>query len=85
MRPPTMTRLVDRLQAAGLVVRRTDANDGRIVRVVATPKGIRVIEAGRERRVADREEDGENDRARPDMLAEAARILDGLDQSFRSA
>lgn len=51
VRRPTMTRLVQGLQRAGYVRRLADAADGRIVRVAATPKGVRVMRAGRERRV----------------------------------
>lgn len=51
VRRPTMTRLVQGLQRAGYVRRLTDPADGRIVRVAATPKGVRVMRAGRERRV----------------------------------
>jgi DNA-binding MarR family transcriptional regulator len=49
--PPTMTRLVAGLEADGYVTRRADARDGRVVRVSATARGRRVLEAGRDRRV----------------------------------
>ncbi len=52
VRPPTITRLVDKLEAAGLVERASDPTDGRISRVGATPKGIKLLHAGRRRRVA---------------------------------
>jgi DNA-binding MarR family transcriptional regulator len=52
VRPPTITRLVDKLEAAGLVERASDPGDGRISRVAATPKGIKLLHAGRRRRVA---------------------------------
>jgi DNA-binding MarR family transcriptional regulator len=52
VRPPTMTRTVQGLEAAGLVRREADANDGRIVNIRATPKGVRVLQAARARRVA---------------------------------
>jgi DNA-binding MarR family transcriptional regulator len=51
VRPPTMTRLVAALEAAGLVRRASDAADRRIVRMSATPKGRRLLEAGRDRRI----------------------------------
>lgn len=51
VRPPTMTRIVAGLQRAGLVRRERDAEDRRVVRVRATPKGVRVMQAGRRRRV----------------------------------
>ncbi|MFL5577691.1 MAG: MarR family winged helix-turn-helix transcriptional regulator [Gemmatimonadaceae bacterium] len=49
---PTMTRLVDALEAEGLVARAADPADGRVTLVRATPKGRRLLEAGRARRVA---------------------------------
>jgi DNA-binding MarR family transcriptional regulator len=52
VRPPTMTRLVAAMEAAELVRREPDATDGRIVRMSATAKGRRILEAGRDRRIA---------------------------------
>jgi len=52
VRPPTMTRTVQGLEAAGLVCREPDANDGRIVNIHATPRGVEVLQAARTRRVA---------------------------------
>ena len=52
VRPPTMTRTVQGLEAAGLVRRDADPNDGRIVNIRATPKGVQVLQAARARRVA---------------------------------
>lgn len=51
VRPPTMTRIVHGLERAGLVRRSRDADDGRVHRLHATPKGRRVMQRGRERRV----------------------------------
>jgi DNA-binding MarR family transcriptional regulator len=51
VRPPTMTRIVQALEAEGLVRRERDAEDGRVHRLHATAKGRRVMERGRERRV----------------------------------
>ncbi len=51
VRPPTMTRIVAGLQRAGLVRRERDAQDGRVVRVRAMRKGVRVMKAGRRRRI----------------------------------
>jgi DNA-binding MarR family transcriptional regulator len=48
---PTMTRLVDGLEADGLVGRGPDPDDRRGVLVRATPKGSRVLRRGRRRRV----------------------------------
>lgn len=52
VKAPTMTRLVASLDAAGLVEKRRDASDGRVVQVHATEAGVRVLEEGRARRVA---------------------------------
>jgi DNA-binding MarR family transcriptional regulator len=52
VRPPTMTRIVQGLEAAGLVRRVRDPDDGRVHRLHATAKGRRVMQQGRERRVA---------------------------------
>ena len=52
VQPPTITRLVRSLEAAGLVRREADHADGRVQRVTATLKGRRILEAGRARRVA---------------------------------
>src|SRR5437868_15366386 len=43
VRPPTITRLVATLEAAGLVERVTDAADRRVVRVTATARGARLL------------------------------------------
>ena len=48
---PTMTRLLQSLEADGYVRRRRADEDGRVVRVTATPKGRRALEAGRRERV----------------------------------
>ena len=53
VRPPTMSRLVAGLEADGLVRRQADPDDRRIVWMHATPKGERVLQEGRRRRVAD--------------------------------
>jgi DNA-binding MarR family transcriptional regulator len=50
VRPPTMSRIVAGLVRAGLV-RREKTEDGRRVRLAATAKGTRILQAGRLRRV----------------------------------
>ena len=52
VRPPTMTSIVRGLEREGLVRREADRADGRIVRVRATAKGTRILQAARRRRVA---------------------------------
>jgi DNA-binding MarR family transcriptional regulator len=52
VRPPTMTSIVRGLEDAGLVRREADPTDGRVARVRPTPKGERVLQRARERRIA---------------------------------
>lgn len=82
VRAPTMTRLVSSLEAAGLVEKRRDPSDGRVVRVQATVAGARVLEEGRARRVAhlsallERLHDADRD-----VVARATSLLEGLTRS----
>ncbi len=48
---PTMTRIVDGLERAGLAERRPHPQDGRAILVRASKRGRRVMERGRQRRV----------------------------------
>ena len=50
--PPTMTRLVASMVADGLIDRREDPADRRVVRVQASATGRSLLLAGRDRRVA---------------------------------
>jgi DNA-binding MarR family transcriptional regulator len=52
VRAPTMTRIVQALEQAGLVRRERDRDDARIHRLHATAAGRRVMQQGRGRRVA---------------------------------
>jgi DNA-binding MarR family transcriptional regulator len=49
---PTMTRVVEALVQAGLVTREPEPGNRRMVRIAATAEGARLLEEGRERRVA---------------------------------
>lgn len=51
VRPPTITRLVQRLENAGLVIRRQDPEDARVWRIAHTGRVAGVLEAGRQARV----------------------------------
>jgi DNA-binding MarR family transcriptional regulator len=51
VRPPTMSRIVDALEAAGLARRRTNPEDRRAVTIEATERGISILQQGRKRRV----------------------------------
>lgn len=52
VRPATMTRIAQSLVEDGYANRAADPADGRVVRLSATAKGRRVMQQGRERRVA---------------------------------
>src|SRR5205807_4773627 len=75
VRPPTMSRIVSGLERAGLV-KREATEDGRRVRLRATPKGTKILWEGRKRRVESLANAlgllGETDRGR---LAELAELL----------
>ncbi len=51
VRAPTMSRLLAELEAAGLVQKTRDPEDGRIVRVQASARGRQLLEAGKSRRL----------------------------------
>lgn len=48
---PTISRIVQALVQDGLVVRETRAGDRRVVQLAVTPRGRRVMEQGRARRI----------------------------------
>jgi DNA-binding MarR family transcriptional regulator len=79
VRPPTMTRLVEALDEAGLVAREPGTTDRREVLVRATPEGKRLIDEGRTRRVSSLAAQLANlPVAELATLREAADILDRL-------
>jgi DNA-binding MarR family transcriptional regulator len=51
VRPPTMSRIVDALEAAGLARRSVNEQDRRAVLIDATKKGAAMLKQGRRRRV----------------------------------
>jgi DNA-binding MarR family transcriptional regulator len=51
VRPPTMSRIVDALEAAGLARRTANQQDRRAVVIEATEKGTAILWQGRKRRV----------------------------------
>ena len=71
VRPPTMTRIVNALEEQELVVKAQDPSDGRVIRIVATSKGKRLLIRGRARRVQ--------------LLAEQVRHLEKVEQENLSA
>lgn len=48
--PPTITKLVDKLDERGFVTRQIDPNDRRVCRVTITPSGVQQLESIRVRR-----------------------------------
>lgn len=52
VKPPTMTRIVTGLEGSGLAERVADKGDARRVQIRATAKGTRLLQRGRERRIA---------------------------------
>jgi DNA-binding MarR family transcriptional regulator len=48
--PPSVTKAIEQLVSKGLVARRVDPNDRRVVLVEATPEGRRLLDANRARR-----------------------------------
>jgi len=57
VRPPTMTRLVAELERQGLIERRADPNDRRVVWIHPTESARKILLEGRARRVARLESD----------------------------
>ena len=51
VKAPTMTRIVDALERAGLAQRQPDADDRRKLSIAATASGVRLMQKGRSRRV----------------------------------
>lgn len=51
VRPPTMSRIVDALEATGLARRRVNPGDRRAIVIEATDKGVKILHEGRRRRV----------------------------------
>jgi DNA-binding MarR family transcriptional regulator len=49
---PSMTRYLDRLERAGLIVRTRSPEDARRIRLALTAKGVRVLRSVRRRRTA---------------------------------
>lgn len=77
--PPTMSRLVSALEGQGLVERKPDVHDGRVVHVAATPEGARLLLQARRARVellATRI--GDLDPSDIELLGKASEILERI-------
>ena len=77
VKPPTMTRIVNGLERGGLAKRVPDTGDARRVQIRATPKGVHLLQAARQRRIGYLADHlgalSENERS---TLGEALKILD---------
>ena len=81
VRPPTITRIVAGLEAAGLLTREPDPADGRAVLVRATPAGVRLLAEGRARRLSALSREMKD--LPPEDLATLARAVDILERLVR--
>lgn len=83
VKPPTMSRIVSGLKRSRLVEIRVDPKDARRMRITATHKGTRLLQKGRERRIANLA--SQLERLAPAELArvgEAVEILQRLLQNW---
>lgn len=79
VQPPTMTRLVTKLEDDGFVRRRSHPTDGRVVVVEPTEEAARLVEASRSRRTAELERRlGTLTADERRRVAEAVELLDRL-------
>lgn len=84
VKPPTMSRIVAGLQRSRLVEITEDPEDARRMRITATPKGARLLQKGREMRIAYLASQLERlTPAELSRLGEAVEILAGLLQNWR--
>jgi DNA-binding MarR family transcriptional regulator len=79
VRAPTISRLATEMERIGLIRRRGDPDDARVVRVAMTAKGRRVLGKGRELRIADIEGRVRRlDQRDVDQLERAVGIIEGM-------
>ena len=78
VRPPTMSRLVSEMQRAGVARKVTDREDARVVRVHATPKGLRALSRGRAMRIESIEQ--LMTELGPDELGDVARAVGAIEK-----
>ena len=79
IRPPSMTRVVAALEAAGLVIRTDHPSDGRQVLLATSPAGVALLREDRRRREAWLAQRlGELDADDREVLQRAAAVLDRL-------
>jgi DNA-binding MarR family transcriptional regulator len=82
--PPSITKVVSKLEARGLVRRQPDAKDRRVAMVSLTPEGDRLLDESRQRKnqwLAERLRRLDADqRARLANALDVIEVLSGLDQ-----
>jgi len=79
VRAPTVSRLAAEMERIGLIRRRDDPRDARVVHVEMTAKGRRVLGKGRELRITDIEGRGRRlDTPEMAMLEKAVGIIEGM-------
>ncbi len=80
---PAITRIVNYLEGLELVSRDRKSDDGRIVRVTATKKGLQLMEEGRRRRVQHvAEELSSLGNLELMVVAEATTLLERIDHRY---
>lgn len=80
---PAITRIVNYLEGLELVARDRKSDDGRIVRVTATKKGLQLMEEGRRRRVEHVADELSNlGHLELMVVAEATNLLARIDQRY---
>jgi DNA-binding MarR family transcriptional regulator len=79
VRPPTISRLAAEMERIGLIHRRGDVSDARVVRVEMSAKGRRVLGKGRELRISDIEARVRRlDASALDTLESAVKVIEGM-------
>jgi DNA-binding MarR family transcriptional regulator len=79
VRAPTISRLAAEMERIGLIRRRGDPDDARVARVEMSAKGRRVLEKGRELRIADIEARVRRlDPSDIDTLEKAVKSIEGM-------
>ncbi len=76
VKPPTMSRIVAGLARSRLIQITADPHDARRMRIVATRKGVHLLQQGRQRRIADLASN--LDRLPPDELAKLGAAVEIL-------
>ena len=79
VRAPTISRLAAEMERVGLIRRRRDPDDARVVRVEMSAKGRRVLGKGRELRISDIEARVRRlDPPELDTLEKAVKVIEGM-------